>query len=250
VRTKQKRNSDQEYVRRADRSAGGSQRPGVMKAAEKGSGPRIRRAHQDILGGPVLGDRSCVHEVRILFPPAGSQKRTVRHLGISVIASAPAASLVRKGRGDAVGLPTSFANEREQIVYEMAICLSNSRWVSKGLYDRAVKVLGHVGEHDVREGRADIDASLPALQGEDVRFVPDSPVEEARFELTVPAEDLTQGMVPSSPTERLRTPTERCDATLSMIYIEAGKWAVGGGPLDGWHWCQATRASFKVMQLL
>jgi 4-carboxymuconolactone decarboxylase len=35
------------------------------------------------------------------------------------------------------GLPTSFADEREQIVYEMAICLSNSRWVSKGLYDRA-----------------------------------------------------------------------------------------------------------------
>jgi hypothetical protein len=123
----------------------------------------------------------------------------VRHLGISVIDSAPAASLVRKGRGDAVGLPTSFANEREQIVYEMAICLSNSRWVSNGLYDRAVKVLGHVGEHDVREGRADIDASLPRLQGEDVRFVPDSPVEEARFELTVPAEDLTQGMVDPQP---------------------------------------------------
>jgi 4-carboxymuconolactone decarboxylase len=30
------------------------------------------------------------------------------------------------------GLPTSFADEREQIVYEMAICLGNSRWVSKG----------------------------------------------------------------------------------------------------------------------
>jgi hypothetical protein len=26
----------------------------------------------------------------------------------------------------------------------MAICLSNSRWVSKGLYDRAVTALGHV----------------------------------------------------------------------------------------------------------
>jgi hypothetical protein len=33
--------------------------------------------------------------VRIRFPPAGSQKRTVRHLGISVIDSAPAVSLVR-----------------------------------------------------------------------------------------------------------------------------------------------------------
>jgi len=47
------------------------------------------------------------------------------------------------------GLPTSFADEREEIVYEMATCLSNSRWVSKGLYDRAVKALGHVGITDV-----------------------------------------------------------------------------------------------------
>src|SRR5580704_16042801 len=54
----------------------------------------------------------------------------------------------RKGRGDAV-LPTPFADEREQIVYEMAIYLGNSRWVSKGLYDRAVKVLGRVGIPDV-----------------------------------------------------------------------------------------------------
>jgi 4-carboxymuconolactone decarboxylase len=47
------------------------------------------------------------------------------------------------------GLPTSFSDTREQVVYEMAICLSNSRWVSKGLYDRAVEALGHVGITDV-----------------------------------------------------------------------------------------------------
>jgi 4-carboxymuconolactone decarboxylase len=47
------------------------------------------------------------------------------------------------------GLPASFDDEREQIVYEMAMCLSQSRWVSKGLYDRAVEVLGHVGVTDV-----------------------------------------------------------------------------------------------------
>jgi hypothetical protein len=46
-------------------------------------------------------------------------------------------------------LPTSFADERAQVVYEMAICLSNSRWVPKGLYDRAIKALGHVGITDV-----------------------------------------------------------------------------------------------------
>jgi len=47
------------------------------------------------------------------------------------------------------GLPSLFEDEREQVVYEMAICLINSRWASKGLYDRAVNALGHVGITDV-----------------------------------------------------------------------------------------------------
>jgi 4-carboxymuconolactone decarboxylase len=47
------------------------------------------------------------------------------------------------------GLPTSFDDKREQLIYEMSICLSNSRWVSKGLYDRALEILGHVGITDV-----------------------------------------------------------------------------------------------------
>ncbi len=47
------------------------------------------------------------------------------------------------------GLPTSFDDKREQIVYEMAICLAHARWVSKGLYERALEALGHVGITDV-----------------------------------------------------------------------------------------------------
>ena len=47
------------------------------------------------------------------------------------------------------GLPTSFSNTREQVVYEMASCLANSRSVPKGLYDRAVEALGHEGVTDV-----------------------------------------------------------------------------------------------------
>ncbi len=47
------------------------------------------------------------------------------------------------------GLPTSFDDQREQVIYEMGICLSESRWVSKGLYERAVEALGHVGITDV-----------------------------------------------------------------------------------------------------
>jgi 4-carboxymuconolactone decarboxylase len=47
------------------------------------------------------------------------------------------------------GLQTSFTDEREQVVYEMATALANARWVSKGLFERAVKALGHVGITDV-----------------------------------------------------------------------------------------------------
>jgi 4-carboxymuconolactone decarboxylase len=47
------------------------------------------------------------------------------------------------------GLPTSFDDEREQVVYEMAMTLANARWVPRGLYDRAVAALDHVGVTDV-----------------------------------------------------------------------------------------------------
>ena len=47
------------------------------------------------------------------------------------------------------GLATSFDDKREQIVYEMAMVLSQGRWVPRGLHDRAVKALGHVGVTDV-----------------------------------------------------------------------------------------------------
>jgi 4-carboxymuconolactone decarboxylase len=47
------------------------------------------------------------------------------------------------------GLPTSFSDTREQVVYEMATCLAGSRWVPKGLYERAVEALGHEGITDV-----------------------------------------------------------------------------------------------------
>ena len=45
------------------------------------------------------------------------------------------------------GLQTSFSDEREQPTSAMA--LANSRWVPKGLHDRAVKPLGHVVITDV-----------------------------------------------------------------------------------------------------
>lgn len=47
------------------------------------------------------------------------------------------------------GLTTSFSDKREQVIYEMAICLTQARWVSQGLFERAVEALGHVGITDV-----------------------------------------------------------------------------------------------------
>ncbi len=41
------------------------------------------------------------------------------------------------------GLPVSFADPREQVVYEVAKALAGGRLVPQGLYDRAVKALGH-----------------------------------------------------------------------------------------------------------
>jgi len=40
-------------------------------------------------------------------------------------------------------LPASFADPREQVVYEVAMSLAGGRLISQGLYDRAVKMLGH-----------------------------------------------------------------------------------------------------------
>lgn len=47
------------------------------------------------------------------------------------------------------GLPTSFEDPREQLVYEMAMALAAGRIVPQGLYDRAVAGLGHERITDV-----------------------------------------------------------------------------------------------------
>jgi len=71
--------------------------------------------------------------------PTAAHERIAKRVGLS-----PA-------KVDAIlcGMTTSFDDEREQIVYEMATVLSNARWVPRGLYDRALKALGHVGITDV-----------------------------------------------------------------------------------------------------
>ena len=47
------------------------------------------------------------------------------------------------------GLPTSFPDERQQVVYEVASALVTPRLVPAGLYRRAVRLLGHAGLTDL-----------------------------------------------------------------------------------------------------
>jgi hypothetical protein len=42
-----------------------------MKAAKKGPGPRIDRAHQDLVGRPVLRDPTGIHEQDMVGDVAG-----------------------------------------------------------------------------------------------------------------------------------------------------------------------------------
>ncbi len=47
------------------------------------------------------------------------------------------------------GLPVAFDEPRQQVTYEVATALVNSRYVAKGLYDRAVSLLGNNGVSDI-----------------------------------------------------------------------------------------------------
>lgn len=47
------------------------------------------------------------------------------------------------------GLPVSFEDSRQQVVYEVASALVNSRYVPKGLYDRALQQFGANGVSDL-----------------------------------------------------------------------------------------------------
>jgi 4-carboxymuconolactone decarboxylase len=49
----------------------------------------------------------------------------------------------------ACGLPASFVDRREQLVYEIATALAAERWIPWDLYDRAIEALGHDGITDL-----------------------------------------------------------------------------------------------------
>ena len=71
--------------------------------------------------------------------PAAAHERRGKEVGL------PAATV----EAILAGLPASFSDAREQVVYEVAVSLAGGRLVSQGLHDRAVKALGHEGVTDM-----------------------------------------------------------------------------------------------------
>jgi 4-carboxymuconolactone decarboxylase len=139
-----------------------AQRDGYRAMVE---GPRGR------LPGPY---KIWVHNPKLLhaaaplgqhFTPGESAlSEREREIAVIVITSAwrsayPAAAHEKRGKEVGLpaatvealmaGLPAGFTDAREQIVYEMAVALAGGRPVSQGLYDRAVKTLGHESITDV-----------------------------------------------------------------------------------------------------
>ena len=114
--------------------------------------------------GKEMGLPAATVEALLSGLPASFADEREREIAVIIINSKwhsayPTAAHERRGKEQGLpadkveamlaGLTTSFADAREQVVYEMATCLANSRWVPKGLFDRAVKALGHVGITDV-----------------------------------------------------------------------------------------------------
>jgi len=96
-------------------------------------------------GGYSLSEREREIAVCVITSHWHSAYPTAAHERLGKQAGLPAAKI------DAIigGMPTAFDDEREQVVYEMATALANGRWGPRGLYDRAVKALDHVGITDV-----------------------------------------------------------------------------------------------------
>jgi 4-carboxymuconolactone decarboxylase len=138
---------------------------------EQQEGFRALTETRGALGGPR---RIWVHNPKLAkavgpigahFHPGGySLSEREREIAVCIINSKwhsayPTAAHERRGKevglpADKVealvsGLPTSFSDAREQIVYEIAMTLASARWGPRGLYARAGAALGHVGITDV-----------------------------------------------------------------------------------------------------
>lgn len=138
------------------------QREGYRRLVD---GPRGR------LPGPYkvwVHNAKLVHAVEPLgqhfTPGQSSLSEREREIAVIVITSRwrsayPVAAHERRGKEVGLpaatveamiaGLPAAFPDAREEAVYELAMALAGGQLVSQGLYDRAVKVLGHESMTDM-----------------------------------------------------------------------------------------------------
>jgi len=108
--------------------------------------------------------RAASHLGQHFTPESSSLTEREREIAVIVITSKwasdyPNAAHEKRGKeiglGDArveamiAGLPVSFTDAKEQLVYEIAISLAHNQIISNGLHDRAVKTLGHERIADV-----------------------------------------------------------------------------------------------------
>ena len=136
-----------------------------MSAAQKEAYNCLVNGPRGRLPGPYkvwVHNPKLVHAAdplgRHFTPGAYSLTEREREIAVLVINSKwrsdyPTAAHERRGKEvglaqDAVeaiiaGRPASFTDPREQVVYEVAMALTNDRIVPEGLYERAVKLLGH-----------------------------------------------------------------------------------------------------------
>jgi 4-carboxymuconolactone decarboxylase len=140
--------------------------------------PEQRKGYRALIDGPrgrLPGPyKIWVHNPKLIHaaaplgehftPGHSSLSEREREIAVVVITSKwhsayPAAAHERRGKevglpaptveAMVAGLPVSFPDAREQVVYEMAMALADGRLVPQGLYDRAVKTLGHESITDI-----------------------------------------------------------------------------------------------------
>jgi len=99
----------------------------------------------NISGQSSLSEREREISVLVITSRWHSAYPTAAHEKRGVEVGLPAGTV----EAIVAGLPVSFSDTREQVVYEVAMALAAGRLVPQGLYDRAVKALGHESVTDM-----------------------------------------------------------------------------------------------------
>lgn len=96
-------------------------------------------------GRSALSEREREIAVLVICSTWGSVFPTNAHERIGKEVGLPAAVV----EAIVAGRPAALTDERESAIYDVALALAGGRLIPQGLYDRAVKALGHEGVTDM-----------------------------------------------------------------------------------------------------